>query len=261
MRVYGKQLTKDHSILVFYILAFFISWAGWIPLVASEAGILSSHSIYLKLFLVFPGIGPAAAAIITLRLSGNKDEIKNIFRQLIHAKVRLVDYLFAVFIPLTLLMITLIIDQFFLNISTPSLPKGSSFMVLSTLITSLLANPWEEFGWRGYAFPRLQLHYGMFNAALITGIFSGLWHLPIFFLPSEMMAGYPYHFWFISIVAVSFLYAWLYNNSNGSLLISSLFHITLNVFSVIIGINSFATYATVTICFALIFILLVKRKG
>ncbi|PMP87326.1 MAG: hypothetical protein C0184_00290 [Chloroflexus aggregans] len=45
----------------------------------------------------------------------------------------------------------------------------------------------EEFGWRGYALPRLQAHYGSAIASLIVGVAWWLWHAPAVFIPGRFM--------------------------------------------------------------------------
>ncbi|WP_298490667.1 type II CAAX prenyl endopeptidase Rce1 family protein, partial [uncultured Chloroflexus sp.] len=54
-------------------------------------------------------------------------------------------------------------------------------VVIAALISSLLANPWEEVGWRGFALPHWQQRYNALAATVIVGGLWGLWHLPIFF--------------------------------------------------------------------------------
>ncbi len=49
------------------------------------------------------------------------------------------------------------------------------------------------------------------------------------------MAEYPFLPWFIGTVAVSFVYTWLYNSAQGSLLVVALFHVLGNTFGVIIS--------------------------
>ncbi|MCD4754081.1 MAG: CPBP family intramembrane metalloprotease [Anaerolineaceae bacterium] len=47
----------------------------------------------------------------------------------------------------------------------------------------------EEFGWRGYALPKLQDKYGPLAASLVIGIVWGIWHCQ-FFLPLWELSGY-----------------------------------------------------------------------
>lgn len=42
----------------------------------------------------------------------------------------------------------------------------------------------EEFGWRGFALPRLMIRRTPFMSALILGLIWGFWHLPLFFISS-----------------------------------------------------------------------------
>ena len=92
----------------------------------------------------------------------------------------------------------------------------------------------EETGWRGYALPHLQRGRPAANAALILGILWGCWHLPAFFFRDTYIdmgvIGFP--MLLISIVFASVVFAWLYNSTDGSLLLVILFHIFFNWLSV-----------------------------
>lgn len=74
---------------------------------------------------------------------------------------------------------------------------------------SLLANPWEEVGWRGFALDRLQEQCHPIVAALVVGIFWGLWHIPLFFLTGSGMTSFPLWPWFAGLIGRSYLVAWL----------------------------------------------------
>ncbi|GIV98820.1 MAG: hypothetical protein KatS3mg058_0224 [Roseiflexus sp.] len=120
--------------------------------------------------------------------------------------------------------------------ATPA-PQGNNIIAVafSALVLSLFSNPWEEVGWRGFALPRLQKNHNALVATLMVGGLWGLWHLPLFFWVGNPMSNYPFLAWFIGTVAVSFVYTWLYNNTKGSLLIVTLFHVLGNTFGVIIS--------------------------
>ena len=88
----------------------------------------------------------------------------------------------------------------------------------------------EEFGWRGFAQPELQERYGGLYAALIVGVFWGLWHLPQF-VPGGFRADWPLELvgaYFVGIVAFSVLLGWVFNGSGGSVLLAMLMHGTDN---------------------------------
>jgi membrane protease YdiL (CAAX protease family) len=46
----------------------------------------------------------------------------------------------------------------------------------------------EEFGWRGFAYPRLERLYGPVGGSLILGAVWGLWHLGMLFAPDPLRA-------------------------------------------------------------------------
>jgi membrane protease YdiL (CAAX protease family) len=83
----------------------------------------------------------------------------------------------------------------------------------------------EEFGWRGYALPRLQEKWGPLIASLAIGTAWGLWHLPEFFTPgtSQYVLGIGLLVPFtISEIANSIFMTWVYNKTKESLLIGGL---------------------------------------
>lgn len=93
----------------------------------------------------------------------------------------------------------------------------------------------EEIGWRGYALPHLQMHHNALTATFILGIVWTFWHLPAFFYKDTYMAmglliGLP--LLLISILAASIVLTWLYNSTNGTLLVVTLFHGLFNFLSI-----------------------------
>jgi len=46
----------------------------------------------------------------------------------------------------------------------------------------------EEYGWRGFAWPRLARRLGPVKATLVLAAMWGLWHLPMFFVPQSLQA-------------------------------------------------------------------------
>jgi len=88
----------------------------------------------------------------------------------------------------------------------------------------------EEFGWRGYALPRLQAHYGSAIASLIVGVAWWLWHAPAVFIPGRFMTNDLLSFGALTIVITltSFIFTWVYQHTNGSILACLLLRTTMN---------------------------------
>jgi membrane protease YdiL (CAAX protease family) len=97
---------------------------------------------------------------------------------------------------------------------------------------NLLFYGWgEETGWRGFALPRLQKQHNAFTATFILSIFWAIWHLPLFWSIDGFMkmgAGGAIG-WYFSILLGAVLLAWMYNRTQGSILIVAVFHATIDI--------------------------------
>jgi membrane protease YdiL (CAAX protease family) len=99
----------------------------------------------------------------------------------------------------------------------------------------------------------LQKRYDALSATLIVGLLWSLWHLPLVFMTSNAMAQSPL-LWFISIVASAFIYTWLYNSTQGSILLVSLLHVSENLFGAFIHGVSPMSYALLNCVVAIVLI-------
>ena len=110
----------------------------------------------------------------------------------------------------------------------PELMSAAVFFVYPALLAGPLG---EEIGWRGVALPRLQQLHGPVKASLILGVLWAFWHAPIWFSGQWSTPSVPniavYVFW---IVAVTFIFTWVFNNTRGSVFMAILLHGTMDVF-------------------------------
>jgi hypothetical protein len=88
---------------------------------------------------------------------------------------------------------------------------------------------WEEPGWTGYALPMLQARYArqpysQLNASLLMGFIRAGWHLPL-----VISGAIPWYDALFFSMAFQFLITWLFNRTQGGVLIVMLFHLTSNV--------------------------------
>lgn len=84
----------------------------------------------------------------------------------------------------------------------------------------------EEVGWRGYVLPRLQSRHSALWSAVLISIGWSLWHLPLFVINEsyrQMRLGGVIG-WYLSMLTGSILLTWLYNSSDGSILLLAIFH-------------------------------------
>ena len=97
----------------------------------------------------------------------------------------------------------------------------------------------EEFGWTGFAYPRMRDRYGALGGALLLGVLWGIWHFPVV---DSLGAASPHgRYWpeffagFVAMIAaLRVLIAWVYTNT-GSLRMAQLLHASSTGFLVILG--------------------------
>jgi len=247
---------KRYPVVWFYILAFAISWLGWVPIALGSHNIAPFNNPYLQFLLIFPAVGPTMAAVIVTLVAQGRTRIRDLLKPLIQWRVSPVWYIIAIFGPLVLLLVGQAITNLVgFSVTSAGSPQGSLLpLIVSAFVMSLLSNPWEEVGWRGFALPRLQKRYNALLATFVVGILWGLWHLPLFFWVDNPMSEYPFLLWFIDTVAESFIYTWLYNSTKGSLLLVTLFHVMLNTLGAVVPGVSIASLAILDclVAFALV---------
>lgn len=88
---------------------------------------------------------------------------------------------------------------------------------------AIIAPIGEEYGWRGYALPRLQRVMSPLSASVIIGVVWALWHVPTFFMPGVSMNMLA--IFLPMMIAGSIIYTWLFNASGGSMLVIVLAHL------------------------------------
>jgi len=106
----------------------------------------------------------------------------------------------------------------------------STFLAFSFFIPfNMIFTFGEEFGWRSYLLPRLA-PLGGIQAAIITGVFWGLWHAPLIVQDGYNYPGYPWSGVGVMVVfttALSMIFTWLRFRS-GSVWPTVMAHATFN---------------------------------
>ena len=118
-------------------------------------------------------------------------------------------------------------------------PKFTPQLFLFGIAAGLLAGFCEEFGWTGFAYPRMSSRLGALRAALLLGLLWGLWHFPV---ADSLGAASPHDAYFPAffaafvavLVALRVLIAWLYTNT-GSLRMAQSLHASSTGFLVVLS--------------------------
>lgn len=227
---------RRHPLFAFVVLAYLGSWAMWSPwwLSGSGLGILP----YDLPFTAIAGInqlglfaGPFAAAPLVTRITDGPGGIPRLLRGFVQWRARPLGYVLA----LVLVPAATALGYFVLPGTTVALDAGAA-AVLGTLVvtylTYLLGGPvQEEPGWRDFALPRLQARMAPVPAALVLGVVHCVWHALLFLTdewdtarhePSQFLA------YLVLVLGLSVALSWIFNASNGSLLLVVLGHNGLN---------------------------------
>lgn len=220
---------KIRDLIVFFLLAYAISWLIWSPMWLPYFGV--NIKPILPYQHGFGGLGPMLSAFITTAIFYKKAGLQALWRRLFQWRP-LLWTLLALLLPFAFSLL----GGFIARITEGSFPdfsalgSNSEFPELGiagfVFYNIFFFGYGEEVGWRGFALPRLQEKYPALVATLLLSVFWAGWHLPIFtYRPGYTamdMAGVIG--WFFSIVAGAVVFTWLFNGSRGSLLACAVFH-------------------------------------
>lgn len=251
---------KKHPVTWFYMLAFAISWIGLIPGVLGSQGIAPFESPFVQFLGILFSIGPALAAVIMSQVMQGKTGVQNLLKGLLKWRVNLVWYLVTVLGPVVIFVAGQVLTKLMGLTGAPAAIPSNPLLFFVAVLTVILSNTSEEIGWRGFALPHLQKRHNALSATLIVGLLWSLWHLPLVFLAGNPMAQSPL-IWFTSIVASAFIYTWLYNSTQGSILLVALLHVSENLFGALISGVSPIAYALVNCVVAIILILVFGKAN
>ncbi len=233
------------SLIVFFGMAFGLSWASWIPLAMDSRGQLD-FAFDPTLLALVGAFGPFLAAFITAALLEGKHGVGMLLRGFQIWRVGWRWYSFALLWPLALSLATSGVHVL-LGGAPPDLARPPFFDLYPLPQEARALGPWaflplvfaqnvflgsamgEEPGWRGYALPRLQARFGALRASVILGLLWALWHLPLNFVQGDPREGF-FDVWLVlGLVATAILFTWICDHARGSLLPALLFHASIAV--------------------------------
>jgi membrane protease YdiL (CAAX protease family) len=171
-------------------------------------------------------------------------------------------YLVVLLLPFVLLAVASLISAVAGWVSFSHTTPGRLWVLpLLYVLGGLLYGPLgEEPGWRGFALPRLLDRIGARSAALLLGLVWGLWHLPLFVVfgtnQQHVLAYLPVPpavtvgVYVLSVIAFNVIVVWVYLNTRGSLLMTTMIHASVNTAAVVVPmLLSLAHYEPLTVLY------------
>lgn len=228
---------KRQPLLAYFLLAFLGTWLTIVPLLLSQRGfglLVLPDPVLLLTFFLATYTGPFAAGLIVTRVTTGKAGLRQLFRSIIQWRVGLHWYLLVLFgYPLLFAAgISVVAGGDIWTEMAQQWPLFFSLYLPNILIGLFLPSLGEETGWRGFALPRLQQQHGPLIGSLILGTLHGLWHIPAYFVRGMILPdgfdGTIFVANTLAIIAVTFIWTWLFNHARGSVLMAIFFHATSN---------------------------------
>jgi membrane protease YdiL (CAAX protease family) len=233
------SFVKRFPVVVFFALAFGLSWLAWTPYILSQSGLgwipLRIPSVLgsPQLIGLMPGayLGPLTAAFVVTSLSEGRPGLRRWSRRLVRWRVGWKWYaLVLLAVPVAILLSTAALPGSWGHIARPVAGILVAYipLLLMQIVTTAMA---EEPGWRDFALPRLQRRFGAVAGTVVLGVLWGCWHLPLFLTE---WGGWP-HVWWVSpiefvaaCVPLSLVMTWVFNRTGESLPIVMVLHAGIN---------------------------------
>jgi hypothetical protein len=253
------------------------TWVPWAAAIAVGAGQEEVEAYSFQgvvfAFAIFGLFGPTIASLIMIFRSGSR-ALKADFKDRLFNLRRIIPR----FLVLTIVLPTAVVstaigisllfgqptDQFSLTADTNEL--GKLFMMV--LLTMILAPIFEEMGWRGYGVDSFRSKLSPLKMSLAFGVFWGLWHAPLFWMPGTYHYGlaqmdspiYAINF-FVSIIGAVIVINWLFYKNNRSILAAAVAHSAGNAAGVLIAATPTTDLISTGVYFAVaLVVVLLDRK-
>lgn len=233
---------KRHAVLVYFILAFVITWGGVLLVSGGLAGLPATKDEFARIQPRFiPAVlgGPLIGGILMIALVRGKTGFTELWTRLSKGRVGLGWYCFALGIAPFVLMGELLVLSRFSPAFTPGilLTQDKISALVAAIIAGLIVGICEELGWTGFAVPQLRMRWGVVATGLIVGVLWGAWHifLNAFYVSRAYSADLPPALFVLArglgdlvglLPAYRVLLVWMHERT-GSLLLVILMHASL----------------------------------
>jgi membrane protease YdiL (CAAX protease family) len=213
---------------LFFALAYVFAWLLLVPAMLGARGLIPVT--VPPVLLIFPlGYTPALAALAVAWLGDGGAGVRRLGAGLLRWRVGLAWYLVAAAGPPALFSAALALAGA-VGVPVASVDASPVVVVVALVVNVVVAGAvnGEEIAWRGYALPALQSRMTALPAALVLGVLESCFHLPLFLTPGTPQSRIPFVGFTVLSVALSVIFAWVFNSTRGSLLVVTLLHAGIN---------------------------------
>ena len=199
---------------------------------------IACASFWTAAFIGFTGLwglliyGSFLGGAFVTGVVDGRSGLKDYFSRIVRWRVGLKWYAVALLLPPVLHLVA-----FGVNIASgAALPTNLHWPAWTAILAAFF---WpgllgialaEEPGFRGFALPRFLAGRSALSAALIVGVLHALWHLPLFIGMLSEGNLIEILTTILIIISGSVFFTWLFNNTNGSVLIALLLHGSVDLF-------------------------------
>lgn len=224
---------RRHPLACFFVLAYALSWALWLPLIVSGQIVVAGDGNPSH----FPGlIGPALAAVTVTAITAGRAGIADLGRRMVRWHVGWRWYASVAVLP-GFLAVAVTVNALVGNgwPHPADLTRYSGLPdvgLVGVYVLAVAVNGFgEETGWRGFALPQLQRRHRPLYASLLLAIGWAGWHLPLLFVLDSFRGFNPAMLpgFLIGLACGSIVLTYVYNGTGGSILLVALWHTTYNM--------------------------------
>ena len=227
----------SRTVKIYLISMFLFSWILWLPSMLENFNLLDFGSIetsqsVFALTLLIGAFGPAFGAFIALK-SENKSYLEHLkscvsFKGISGLKTWGFWLVFSFLIPLFINGVSMVIGLILgFDIPESRLPSLLAYIPY-ILFVMILGGGQEEIGWRGFLQGEMLKEHSFEKTSFFIGLVWGIWHIPLWFMIWDEHYLTPFLGFLLMTISISFIYSFIYNNTNGNKLIQIFFHASNN---------------------------------
>lgn len=209
----GKR--RSDGLFAFFALACGITWVLDLPLALAWWRRVEPEPYALGL-AALSALGPTIAAVL---VAAPRKELRQVFGRWRASPIWILVALatpMALHLPATAIEVLLggRPEQW---IYLPNAPERVAALVLFSV--------GEEFGWRGFGYPRVAERYGPVAGSLVLGLVWAVWHALMMISPEDgTFQSLQFGSGLIELPLYSLIFAWLLERSNRSILVAIALH-------------------------------------